>query len=169
MGLPAVLKNFNQFSDGDSYLGQVAEIELPKLTLATEEWRGGGMLAAIDVNMGLEKLEMTSKYGGLVVGVLRRFGQLGVDGTMQRFVGAYQQDDTGGVVAAELVTRGLHTEIDPGTAKVKDKTEWSVKSTLSYLKWTIQGRVEVEIDVLDNVFIVGGVDRLAAIRAALQQ
>jgi hypothetical protein len=165
--LPSKLKNFNVFNDGASYLGVAAEIELPKLAVAAEEYRGAGMLAPVDIDMGLEKLEMETTYGGLVVGVLRQFGLTRVDGAMLRFVGAYQSDTAGAVTAAELVVRGRHTEIDPGSAKAGDDTEWKVSSTLSYLKWTIAGRVEVEIDVLNCIYIIGGVDRMREIRAAI--
>ena len=40
---PRVLKNMNLFVDGRGYAGRVDEIELPKLTLKTEEHRAGGM------------------------------------------------------------------------------------------------------------------------------
>lgn len=168
-GLPAKLKNWNVFSQGENYAGKASEIELPPLKIKTESFRNAGMLSELDADMGLEKMEMTTKFGGLVVGILRQFGLTGVDGAMLRFNGAYQEDVAGGVVAAELVVRGKHVELDPGTAKAGDNTEWTVKSTLSYLRWTIQGRVEVEIDILANVFIVDGVDRMAEIRQALGQ
>jgi len=167
MGLPAKLKNFNLFVDGSSWAGLVAEIQLPKLSKKIEQWRGGGMLGEIDVELGLEKLEMETKLGGLIVGALRAFGAVGVSGSLLRFVGAYQEEAAGGVKPAELVVMGMHSEIDPGSAKVGDNTEWSLKSTLTYLKWTISGRVEVEIDMINNVMLIDGFDRMAAIRAAL--
>ncbi|MBH9536921.1 phage major tail tube protein [Novosphingopyxis sp. YJ-S2-01] len=165
--LPRKLKNFNVFNDGQSYLGQASEIQLPKLAMAAESYRGAGMLAEVDVDMGLEKLEMESTYGGMVVGVLRQFGLNRIDGAMLRFVGAYQADDALAPTAGELVVRGRHMEIDPGSAKAGDDTEWKVKSTLTYLKWTIDGREEVAIDVLNNVYRIGGVDRMASIRAII--
>ena len=168
MGLPFKLKNFNTFNDGNSFLGQVAEIELPKIVIKTEQWRGGGMLGEIDIDMGLEKLEMTTKSGGLVIPVIRQFGLIGVAGVQQRFVGAYQEEGNGGVVQAEIVTRGKHTELDLGTAKAGDNTEHAVKSTLSYFKFSANGAQVMEIDMLSGLFIVGGVDRTAALRAALQ-
>ncbi len=166
MGLPAKLKNFNTFADGTNYAGIVSEITLPPLKLKTEQFRGGGMLAEVDIDMGLEKLELEEKYGGLVVPILRGFGALGVAASTLRFVGAYQDDF--GVKQAELVVNGMMTELDPGSAKVGDNTEWTVKRTLSYLKWTIDGRTEVEIDVMNNIMLIDGIDRMAAIRAALQ-
>lgn len=165
--LPAKLKQFNVFNDGQSYLGVAKQIELPKLKMAGEEYRGAGMLAPLDADLGLEKLEMSATYGGLVVGVLRQFGLTRVDGAMLRFVGAYQSDSAGGPVAAELVVRGRHMEIDPGNAEAGSDTEWKVQSTLAYLKWTINGQKEVEIDVMNNVYLIGGVDRMAAIRAII--
>lgn len=167
MGLPAKLKNFMVHVDGGSYAGAVEEITLPKLTLKTEAYRGGGMLGELDVSMGLEKLEMEETYGGIVVEILRGFGAIGTDASLLRFTGAYQGD--AGVVSAELVTLGMMTEIDPGNSKAGDNSQWKVKRTLSYLKWTVAGRVEIEIDVLNNIFIVDGIDRMAAVRAALQQ
>lgn len=169
MALPAKLKNFNVFLDGTSWIGLVAEIALPKLAKKVEQYRGGGMLSEVDVEMGLEKMEAEIKAGGLVRRALRAFGKIGVAGVQVRFVGAYQEDVAGGVLAAELVMRGMVTEVDPGTAKVGDNTEWPLKLSLTYVKWTVQGRVEVEIDVLNNVMIIDGIDRMAAIRAALQQ
>lgn len=167
--LPHKLKNFRVFNDGQDYLGIASEVELPKLKMASEEYRGSGMLAPVDIDLGLEKLELTTTYGGIVVGVLRQFGLTRVDGAMLRFVGAYQGDQALQATAAELVVRGRHMEIDPGTAKAGDDTEWKVQSTLAYLKWTINGVVEVEIDVLANIYRIGGNDRMAAVRAILGQ
>lgn len=44
MGLPRVLKNYNLFNDGESYMGQVEEVTLPKLARKTEDYRGAGLL-----------------------------------------------------------------------------------------------------------------------------
>lgn len=165
--LPAKLKQMNVFNEGQSYLGIASQVELPKLKMAGEEYRGAGMLAPVDMDMGLEKLEMTTTYGGIVVGVMRQFGLTRADGAMLRFVGAYQSDDSSTPIAAELVTRGRHMELDPGSAKPGENTEWKVQSTLTYLKWTVNGRVEVEIDVMNAIYKIGSVDRMAAIRAII--
>lgn len=168
MGLPHKLKNHNLFANGTSWIGLVPEVQLPKLAKKVEDYRGGGMLGELDIEMGLEKLETEIKLGGLVVQAIRMFGAIGIEGAMLRFVGAYQADDRGGVLASELVMGGMFTELDPGSAKVGDNTEHSVKATLNYLKWAVNGRTEVEIDMLRCVMIIDGVDRMAAIRAAIQ-
>ena len=67
----------------------------------------------------------------------------------------------------EIVVRGRHTEIDAGTGKVGDDTEFSTKTSASYYKLSINGRTEIEIDMVGMVFIVNGVDMLAAQRRAI--
>lgn len=167
MGLPSVLKNFTCFVDGNNFLGEMGEVGLGKISEKVEQIRPGGVLGEIDVSMGLEKFEVELKSLGLADRLLAKFGRVGVASTLLRFVGAYQEDVEGGVKPAELVVRGRIPEIDPGTAAAGNKTEWSTKMTGVYLKWTVSGRVLIEIDWLNCIYIVDGVDRYAEIRAAL--
>ena len=55
--IPEVLYNTNLFVDGISLQGDVPSLTLPKLTLKTDEYRAGGMDAAVELDMGMEKLE----------------------------------------------------------------------------------------------------------------
>ncbi|PZP78467.1 MAG: phage tail protein, partial [Stenotrophomonas maltophilia] len=41
MGLPRKLKNFATFVDGNSYIGDMPEVGLPKLTRKMEKYRAG--------------------------------------------------------------------------------------------------------------------------------
>ena len=52
MALPSKLKNMNYFNEGNSYLGQIKTVTLPKLTRKTEDYRGGGMNATVKVDLG---------------------------------------------------------------------------------------------------------------------
>jgi uncharacterized protein len=167
MGLPAKLKNFVLFNAADSYQGQVSEITLPKLTLKTDDWRGAGMLGEVKVDMGIDPQPIECKAGGYMAGVMRQFGVAQFDGVLLRFVGAYQADDSGRVFPAELIVRGRHTEIDPGTAKAGDSNDFGWTTAWTYLKWTVGGFTDVEIDLVNMVLITGGIDRMADVRAAL--
>ena len=167
MGLPAKLKNMNLFNDGTSYIGLVPEVTLPKLSRSMEEYRAGGMDMPIKVDMGGEALELKWKAGGIIVHAIRQFGAVAHDAVQLRFAGAYQADDSGAVMPVEVVMRGRHEEIDMGGAKPGDDTEHEVTSTLSYYKLIVNGRTEIEIDILNMVFIVNGVDILLAQRTAI--
>ncbi|MDO4708525.1 MAG: phage major tail tube protein [Pseudomonadota bacterium] len=167
MALPRKLKNFNVFGDGESYLGQVVEVKLPTLTRSMEDYRGGGMSGPVKIDNGQEAIELEHKYGGLMRPILRQYGITRHDSVMLRFAGAYQRDDTGGVDAVEIVIRGRHSEIDAGTAKAGDDTEFAVKTAVSYYKLTINGVTEIEIDLINMIETVGGIDRLAEQRRAI--
>lgn len=165
--LPRVLKNFNLFNDGESFVGQVAEVELPKLSRKMEEWRGGGMSGQVSLDMGIEKLEMGLTCGGFMRKLFSQFGIAKADGVLLRFAGAYQRDDTGEVDAVEVVGRGRIQELEPGNAKTGDKSEMKAKYLLTYYKLTINGQDLIEIDLINMIEIVDGVDRLAEQRQAI--
>ena len=56
MALPRKLKLMNFLADGNSYRGQVTEITQPKLAMKLEEYRAGGMIGPVKVNLGVEGL-----------------------------------------------------------------------------------------------------------------
>lgn len=169
MGLPNKLKNLNLFNEGNSYLGQVKSVTLPKLARKTEDYRGGGMNGGVKVDMGMsdDGLVLESTFGGLDLISLRQFGIAKIDGTYLRYAGAYQRDDTGEVSAVEVVLRGRHEEIDMGDAEPGEDTEHKVVTNCTYYKLTVNGKVEIEIDLLGFIEMIDGKDRLAEQRKAI--
>lgn len=167
MAFPRKLKTMNLFNEGLSYMGETGAVTLPKLGRNFEEWRGGGMDAAVKVDMGGTPLEMEWSTGGPMRDVLRQFGVTTLGGVYLRFAGAYQNDQTGTIDAIEVTVRGRHEEIDMGEQKVGEGGEFKVKSALVYFRLDWNGVEEVEIDILNSVFRVGGIDRLAGLRAAI--
>lgn len=167
MALPRKLKNLNLFNDGNTYIGQIAEVTLPKLTRKMEDWRGGGMNAPIKIDQGMEGIELEAVCGGFMRDVFAQFGIARHDGVMLRFAGAYQRDDTGHVDAVEIVVRGRHEEIEAGKAKAGDDTEFKFKTVASYYKLSINGEILIAIDIPNFVEYVDGVDRLLEQRVAI--
>ncbi|NBI43901.1 phage major tail tube protein [[Haemophilus] felis] len=166
MALPRKLKLMNLMVDGNKYLGEVTEVTQPKLAMKVEEYRAGGMLGGVDINLGLEKLEAEFKMGGYMVELIKKFGG-SINGVPLRFLGAYQQDDTEEVTSVELVMQGRFTEIDSGNSKSGDDTEQTFKVPLTYYKIIVNGQDVLEVDVLNTVFVVDGVDKLAEHRTAI--
>jgi hypothetical protein len=167
MALPRKLKNMNIFNEGASYLGEAASCTLPKLTRKFEGWRGAGMDAEVKIDMGGEPLEMEWSTGGPMRDAIRQFGAGRASAHFLRFAGVYQNDGTGEVDTVEVTVRGRHEEIDMGEAKPGEGGEFKVKTALTYYRLEWNGVVEVEIDLLNLIFTVGGVDRLAEQRAAI--
>lgn len=169
MSLPSKLKNLNLFNEGLSYLGQVKTVVLPKLSRKMEDYRGGGMNGPVKIDMGMgdDGLVLESTFGGLDLLTLRQYGMAKADDVYLRFAGAYQRDDTGEVDAVEVVVRGRHEEIDGGDSEPGEDTEHKVVTNCVYYKLTVNGKVEIEIDILGFKEVVNGVDRLAEQRKAI--
>lgn len=169
MALPKKLKNLNLFNDGNSYIGQTGAVTLPPLARKMESYRGGGMNGPVKVDLGMsdDGLQFEWALGGIDLTVLRQFGATRADGVLLRFAGAYQRDDTGEISAVEIVVRGRHEEIALGEAQAGEDTEVSITTTCSYYKLVIDGRTEIEIDLLNMIEMVGGEDRLAEQRRAI--
>lgn len=167
MSLPRKLKNFNLFVDGRSYVGEVEELTLPKLTRKMEEYRGGGMHGPIDSDMGMEKLSLEWTCAGYVRHALNQFGATRHDAAQLRFAGGIQREDTGEVQAVEVVVRGRHSEIDFGNAKAGENTQIKFTTSVSYYKLSIDDETIIEIDLLNMIEIVNGTDLLESIRRAI--
>jgi P2 family phage contractile tail tube protein len=163
---PRVLKNMNLFVDGRGYAGRVDEIELPKLTLKTEEHRAGGMDLPVEIDLGMEKLETGLTIADYDPDVFKLFGLLDSQDTPVTVRGAIQrQGEPAQPVVISL--RGGWKEIDSGTWKPGDKSTLKVSAALNYFKLTIAGEEVVEVDAKNLMRRVGGVDQMAEIRNAV--
>ena len=167
--MPRVLKNFSLIVDGRGYAGRVAELTTPKLTRKMEEYRGGGMAAPAEMDMGMEKLECDFTLKEYSEEVLKLWGVADLAGVAVRFKGALEADDaTGTITSVEIVARGRWRELDGGAWKPGEATSLKVTMACSYFKYVVNGATLIEIDVVNMVEIVNGVDRMAAVRTALE-
>ena len=169
MALPKKLKHMNLFNGGTSYVGQCKSVTLPTLGRKLESFRGAGMDGPVKVDLGHndDGIQIEWTLGGWDLTVLRQYGAVRADGVMLRWAGSVQRDDTGEVSAVEVVARGRHEEIDFGDAESGEDTEHSITTTCTYYKLSVDGNVEIEIDLLNFVFNVNGNDMLAEHRAAI--
>lgn len=167
MALPSKLKGFNLFHNGENFTGKVGEITLPKLTRKMEDYQGGGMGGPIKIDFGQEGIQMEWTGAGFLKSVLKSYGALKHDSVLLRFAGGYQAEDSTGVDAIEIVVRGRHMEIDPGTAKAKEDTAFKVTTVASYYKLTVNGETIIEIDFVNMIENINGTDLLQALRTAI--
>lgn len=167
MALPRKLKAFAAFLDGVNYMGEVPEITLPTLGRKMDDYRGGGMNGPVKLDFGQEAMEAEMKAAGWIKGLASKWGARTHDAVMLRFAGAVQGDDSTVDTPVEVVMRGRLQEVNPGSSKAGEATERTYKYALSYYKQVVDGTVEIEIDLVNMVEIVDGVDNLAGTRAAL--
>lgn len=165
--LPITLKNFNVFVDGDSYAGTAKTIELPTITKKIEDIRTAGMIGDVGLDMGFEKMEMTVTYIGVDS---RHFGQLskcGVNNLPIRYVGAYERQDTCSYVTREVYMRGGLTELALGEMELGSINEQELVYNVSYIRIVDDGVELLELDLVNGIYKVGGVDKTSRINAML--
>ncbi|HEY1843641.1 MAG TPA: phage major tail tube protein [Buttiauxella sp.] len=163
MAMPRKLKGLNMFNDGLSYLGVVSAVTLPKLTRKLENYRGGGMNGAAPVDFGLDDDALTFDWtiGGFPDETLwAQYALPGASAVPLRFVGSYQRDDTEEEIPVEIVVRGRHKEFDGGDSKQGEDTETKISTVCTYYKLTMNGKELIEIDTINMIEKVNGVDRL---------
>ena len=169
MALPRKLKHLNVCNAGNNWQGLVESITLPKLTRKFEKYRGGGMAGGVDIDMGLDDGALDTEFtvGGTEALLFKQLGTATVDGVQLRFTGSIQRDDTGEVQAVELVVRGRHKEVDSGEWKTGESNSTKVSSVNCYAKLTINGEVLYEVDAINMIEIVDGVDLMEEHRNAI--
>lgn len=163
--LPRILKNFNLFVNGRGLAGVADEIELPKISIKTDDHRAGGMDSEIEVDMGTEKMNAKFKLADPDIQVLSLVGLS--DGNSARVVakGSFVRDtdQTRVAVVAEMV--GRVKSGDFGAWKSGDKAATDYEMGVNYYRLTVGGVEVYEIDVENMVRRINGVDQLAGIRS----
>ncbi|OPH35170.1 phage major tail tube protein [Moraxella atlantae] len=165
--LPATLKNFNVFVDGDSYAGTAKTIELPEITKKTEDYRAAGMIGEIALDVGFEQMKCTITYTGVDSRHIAQLSKCSVNDLPIRYVGAYERQDICEHVVREVYMRGSATSLKLGEMELGNINEQEIEYTVTYLRIVDDGVQLLEIDVVNGVYIVGGVDKTSQINNLL--
>lgn len=168
MALPKKLKYFNVYINGASYVGQVESFTPPKLTRKLENFRGGGMPGSVPIDLGYDDDALVVEWsiGGLAYEVLKQHGGL-LNGVTLRFAGAYQQDDSEDYTKVEIIMTGRHKEQDRGELKQGESNSTKITTHCTYYKEIINNEESAEIDFINMIDKIGGIDRLVQARQAI--
>lgn len=163
MSFPAILRDYAIFNEG-VYVGEGDTARVPKLAYKTEEWIGSGMPAPVEIDDHLEKLECEWSTKGFYDLPFLQFGERRLSGIGLRFVGHYQEPDTGAVDLIEVEIRGRHKEIDLGEFKRQDQGGTKVMSSLVSYKLLKNSRELIFVDTLSRIERYDGKDIINPIR-----
>lgn len=164
------LYNVNVYVDAtNDLIGRAGELTLPEITAAQDEHQALGMIGKIMLPTGLEQLEGKIKWSGFYADAVK-FGanpfvahKVQVRGNVQTFGADGLQTEVPLVVL--MTVKFKKHPLGVMAAQTQAETEQEFSCT--YVKVTLDGQELVEIDVLENVWKVGGVDILAAYRKNL--
>lgn len=161
--IPRVLKNFNVFINGRGYAGLCDEAELPEIVLKMEEHRAGGMDGSYEIEMGQEAMSAKLTMAEYIPELIAALG----NGVRVQLRGALVRDTDNNTVAVVVELGARPKKFGPGSWKAGDKGSAEHEFAVDYFRWNQAGEDLIEVDVVNMIRKVGGVDQLAAQRAAL--
>lgn len=164
-----LLKNWAIWVSGVGKAGNAKEYSPPKLAIKTVDFQAGDMDMSVPVDDGMEPMEASFSIFGIDPLVLPLFGlQKNKKPTVT--VRSTYTDLSG--QTSELVEelRGMITSIERDSQDSGSQREKAMKTVmkLTYYKVSLSGVVLIEIDPINGVRKLGGVDMLEGIRAAMQ-
>lgn len=168
--LPERLTAFRVYMDGSRDLKGVADVELPKFESMKETVKGAGIAGEYDS-------PTLGHFGSMQVGLSWRTLEKNVLTMMRQQAlrldcrGAFQDYDAGTgayvIRPVRVVVQGVPVSTEAGKFEVGSTS--GSKSTIEvlYIKISIDDKVIVELDKLNYICIIDGVDYLKDIRKAL--
>jgi uncharacterized protein len=163
--LPRHLRNFNVMVDGRSYAGRADEVTLPTLAITTQDHKAGGMDAPVEVDMGMEKMDLSITLSDYDESVIAGFGLLGA-GIPITLRGAIQRQGEESQPVVVKLLGGLKSR-STGSWSPGGKQSTTLVYSLRKYSESINGIEYVNIDVENMVRVINGVDQLATQRAAI--
>lgn len=167
LGIPEVIHDFNIYTTGAKVVGVTGEVPLPDLEAMTETISGPGILGEIETTIA-------GRYGSMEQKIPFRcidddyFKTIDpttpVEFTLR---GAIQfnrkADGATDHMGMRVVERGRCKKISIGTVKQGGPMDSSVTIELTYIMIEMDGKKKVELDKLNGIFKVNGVDLLAKV------
>lgn len=163
------VNNFAVYEDATEFYG-MAEVTLPEISQIAEEVKGAGIAGAFNgAFVGhVEAMTLTLNFRSVTPDAIKlaepRNHQIDLRASQQ------QWDNTAGVfkqVAVKHVLVVTPTKFAPGKLAPAASAEASGEYSVTYFATYIGGVKKMEIDVINFIYFVNGVDYLADVRKAL--
>lgn len=164
-----ILKRWSIWVDGVGKAGNCKSYSPPSLTVVTKDFQSGDMDMPVPIDVGMEAMETSFSVFGLDPLLLPLFGLHSGAKTTVSVRSTYQNMDGAETELVEVLT-GLISGIERDEMSTGDQSDngMSITMKLSYYKVAQAGIVLIEIDPINHVRKLGGIDVLEGVRAALQ-
>ncbi len=160
------LRKFVLYVDGYGKLGDCQAVTLPKLTIKTEEFRGGGMDTPVEVDLGTEKIEMKFTMTSVDEQVIVKWGLS--PGQQKAFtLRGSLSSDSGDVSNVVCQVRGTIKDMDIKEFAAGKKAELDFTVMADYYKLSKGPLVLIELDIANVKRVINGQDQLTNDRQAL--
>ena len=169
LGIPEVIHDFNIYNTGSKIIGLTGEVALPDFEAMTETISGAGILGEIETTIAgrYGSMEQEIPFRCIDADYFKLIDpttpvDLTLRGAIQYNVRANGSTDYMGM---RVVFRGRCKKITIGTVKQGGPMDSSITLELTYILIEVDGKQLIEVDKLNSVYKVNGVDMLAEINA----
>ncbi|WP_313891122.1 phage major tail tube protein [Psychrobacillus sp.] len=168
--IPDKVVNFNVYNDVDKLVGVAGEITLPDFESMTETVSGAGIAgeyeSATPGHFSSQEIEIPFRtLSDTSFNLMKNAGKALVFRAAQQSYDVAQGKTN--IRPLKVTVRGMPKGLSLGKLSVGAPTETTNKLEVLYIKIEEAGKVLLEFDKLNFVFIVNGTDLLAEIRNAI--
>ncbi len=171
MAFPKFLAGFEHTFNGTSFKNRCNGVQLPPIKIKTEEYRGSGMDAPIDIDVGMEKLVTTHKIADITPEYFLAVGAGFAGGLAGSIVtGALKNPLGSTLIPCKAIMHGTITEIKFAEWKVGNLEASGIEVTHSLVRYSLSlaNQPLANIDIENGIRVIGGKDYLDAVKAILQ-
>lgn len=162
--LPRLLNNFALYIDGYGLAANGVAVTLPEFALTMVEHAGGGMFNPIEIPVGGTLLTLSFGLKEYSPQVYRAIGKGDTQFTFRGFARSLDGSEQAVALSATgMVKTANGMEHAPQTADYTLNYEMS----LTYVALSIDGSIELEIDVPNAKWLAGGVNIVGGMAEAL--
>jgi P2 family phage contractile tail tube protein len=166
--IPEKINDYNVYLNGTKMIGVAASATLPEVNMKTSTVAGVGVNGELDSpTIGqFESMEQEVQFNTLYSSAMEMLNPLT---TVNLTFRAAQQvyDKTGGYAfkGLRVVEMGRVKKMNPGKVEKGEAMEATVTLELTYLMVEVDGTQLLEVDKLNGIYKVGGVDMLAGVKS----
>lgn len=166
--IPSLVNHYNVYRDGNKLVGVSGEVELPDFENMTDTIEGTGIAGEMDdpATGQFQSMKVTIPFAVLYDS---QFTLADTNNPPTLTLRGSEQvlDSASGAtkdVPVRVVLRGKCTKNSLGKIAKGKKGEPSVEIEVTYIKVEVNGETQVELDKLNFIYVVNGVDLMAQIR-----
>lgn len=162
------ITNAGVYIDGNSFIGKVEEISLPNIKPTMSEHKALGLQAKLELPSGIDKMDGKIKFNSNYPNVKKKFAnfyaplELQVRYLVESYASGGRTTTTGQIFLT-IQSKG----VSGGNFKQHDNVENESDFNVLYMKEVMDGVTTYEVDVINNIYIVDGVDLLKEFKDAI--
>lgn len=166
--LPEVVYGFNVYKSGNQLIGISGEVTLPDIAAQTDTISGAGILGSFETSIVgvFDSMELEIPFRVLDDDIFSFMNPMETIDLNLRASKQVLNQQTAAIdsTGMRIATRGKLKKFKPGKVAQASQMDCSVTIEVLYLLIELDGESKLEIDKLNFVYNVNGVDILAKVR-----